>query len=100
MLTGKQRALLRGLATEIPAAIQIGKDGLDAANITTFQQYLSKRELVKATVLKTCPVTPREAAEAMAAALKAEVIQVIGRKFTLYLPNLELRKIGKAIVLP
>lgn len=100
MLTSKQRAFLRALANELPATIQLGKGGLDEALVESFRQYLSKRELVKANVLKSCESPVRELAEALAKALGGEVVQVIGRKFVLYLPNEDLRKKGEAIILP
>lgn len=100
MLTSKQRAYLRSISHDMPATAQIGKETMDEDLVRFFQQYLSKRELVKVNVLKTSPASPREAAHQLAEALGADVVQVIGRKFILYLPNEELRKLGEAIVLP
>lgn len=100
MLTSKQRAFLRGLATDLPATIQVGKEGTSETGLNGFRQYLSKRELVKANVLKTCPMTPREVAEWTAEQLGADVVNVIGRKFVIYLPNEDLREKGQAIILP
>ena len=45
--------------------------------------------MIKLTVLETCPETPREMAAALAAATGAEVVQVVGRKVTLYRKNPE-----------
>lgn len=100
MLTSKQRAYLRGLANDLPAVVHVGKEGGGESLVQSFRDYLSKRELVKATVLKNCELTPREAAEWSAEQLEAEVVQVIGRRFVLYLPNEELKKKGEAIILP
>ena len=44
-------------------------------------------ELIKGKVLETAPLTSREAAEAIAEAVHAEVVQVIGRTFVLYRRN-------------
>lgn len=100
MLTSKQRAYLRSIAHRLPATEQIGKNEVDADTVESFRRYLSKRELVKAHVLKTSTQKPDELAEEIAKQLGAEVVQVIGRKFILYLPNEELRKKGEAILLP
>ena len=63
---------------------------LPDAGIATFEQAddaLTARELIKGKVLETAPLTSREAAEILAAALQAEVVQVIGRTFVLYRRN-------------
>ena len=89
MLTSKQRAYLRGLASREPAILQIGKGGL-FDNLT---DALEARELIKLSVLETCSETPREAAEALADATGAEVVGVIGRKVILYRESVEHKKI-------
>ena len=50
---------------------------------------LTARELIKLTVLETAPETPREMAATLAEATGAEVVQVVGRKVTLYRKNPE-----------
>ena len=67
MLTSKQRAYLRSLAVN--------------------EDTIFKRELIKGKVLETAPVSPREAAEALAEQTESEVVQVIGSKFALYKRN-------------
>ena len=47
-------------------------------------EYLEKHELIKCSVLDTSALSTREAADELAEHLGAEVVQVIGRKFTLY----------------
>ena len=39
---------------------------------------LTARELIKGQALETCPISPREAAEEIAAATSCEVVQVVG----------------------
>ena len=46
--------------------------------------YLEKHELVKCSVLDGSSLSAREAAEELAERCHAEVVQVIGRKFSLY----------------
>ncbi|MBP1543134.1 MAG: YhbY family RNA-binding protein, partial [Oscillospiraceae bacterium] len=45
---------------------------------------LDCRELIKVGVQENCEYTAREAADEIAAQLKADVVQVIGRKFVLW----------------
>lgn len=84
MLTSKQRAYLRSLATNEPAIMQIGKSGIGENLIKTVSDALEARELIKMSVLETCDKTPRVAADALAVTLDADVVGVIGRKIILY----------------
>lgn len=83
-MTSKERARLRGLANGIETVLQIGKDGIGENLIRQADVTLEARELIKGRALESCPNSPREAAEALAAATGSEVIQVIGSKFVLY----------------
>ena len=83
-MTSKERARLRGLANGIETVLQIGKDGIGENLIHQADITLEARELIKGRVLEGCANSPREAAEALAAATNSEVIQVIGSKFVLY----------------
>ena len=78
-MTSKQRAYLRSLANPLEAIVHVGKGGVSD---TLFKQ-----------ALETAPETAREAAETIAAAVGAEVVQVIGRVFVLYRRNNEEPKI-------
>ena len=84
MLTSKQRAYLRGLASNEPTIMQIGKGGIGENLIKTVSDALEARELIKMSVLENCDWTTREAAEELAEAVGAEVVGVIGRKIILY----------------
>ena len=55
----------------------------------TIDDALRTRELVKIQFTKNADVTVKEAANQLAAALSAEVVQVIGRTATLYRMKLE-----------
>ena len=89
MLTSKQRAYLRGLANGLDPILHMGKGGLSDAMIRQADDALTARELIKLTVLETAPETPREMAATLAEATGAEVVQVVGRKVTLYRKNPE-----------
>ncbi len=96
MLTGKQRSYLRGLANEVPAIFQIGKNGIEENVIKQFEDALEAKELVKAKILKNSLYTAREACEEIAQAIDAEIVSVIGSKFVLYKESKE----NKVIRLP
>lgn len=100
MLTSKQRAFLRSLATGEDTILMVGKGGMNEQIIKQASDAIKKRELIKGKVLESAGITPREAAEEIAAEIKAEVVQVIGTKFVLYKrnekePKLELPKAKK-----
>ena len=84
MLTSKQRAYLRSLATNESAIMQIGKGGISDNLQKTVSDALEARELIKLSVLENCEYTPRESAEELASAVGADVVGVIGRKVILY----------------
>ena len=86
-ITSKQRAQLRGLAMSEDTIIQIGKGGITEAVVTSVDNALRARELVKGKVLENSMLTAREACDALSEACKAEQVQVIGTKFVLYKRN-------------
>lgn len=87
MLTSKQRAFLRSMANGIDTILMVGKGGMSEQIEKQAADALKARELIKGKVLETCELSPREAAEQIADAVKAEVVQVIGTKFVLYKRN-------------
>ncbi len=93
MLTSKQRAYLRSLATNEPAIMQVGKGGISENLIKTVSDALEARELIKLGVLENCDSTPRATAQALADAVGADVVGVIGRKLILYRPSEKNKKI-------
>lgn len=93
MLTSKQRAYLRSLATNEPTIMQIGKGGITENLKKTVSDALEARELIKLSVLENCDWTQREAADELAAAVGADVVGVIGRKIILYRESKENKKI-------
>ncbi len=91
-MTSKDRAALRGEAHHLSAAVHIGHLGLTPNVIETVDDALRTRELVKIQLAKTTDETPKAAATRLAAATKAEVVQVIGRTCTLYRWNPDLTR--------
>ena len=84
MLNSRQRAQLRGMANDFETILQVGKMGISENTEKQVDDALEARELIKMSVLETCPLTSREAADELAIKVKADVVQVIGRKFILY----------------
>ncbi len=84
MLNSRQRAQLRSMANSYETIFQIGKGGINDALIKQIDEALEKRELIKIRTLETSPETSREAADNVAEAVKADVVQVIGSRFVLY----------------
>jgi RNA-binding protein len=93
MLNSRQRAQLRGLANTMDAIFQVGKGGIGEQIIKQVDDALEARELIKMTVLETSEETSRTAADKIAKAVKADVVQVIGRKFVLYRESRENKQI-------
>lgn len=87
MLNSKQRALLRGIASNYETIFQIGKGGISETLIVQVDDALRKRELIKVRVLDNSMYTAREAAEEIAEKTGAEVVQVIGSRFVLFKRN-------------
>ena len=86
-MTGKERALLRSQAHHLDTIINIGKESLTPAVTQAIDDALEARELIKIGVLKNCLDVPYDLADTVAARTNSEVIQVIGRKITLYRYN-------------
>ena len=84
MLTGKQRAYLRGLASQLQPAVYIGKENLTAAVFTEMHDYLNAHELLKVKLQESSELDAKECANEAAARLGAEFVQAIGRRFVLY----------------
>ena len=84
MLTSKQRAFLRSKATAFEPILQVGKGGVSENMLILVEKALDARELIKVHVLENCEYTAREAADGIAEAVGADVVQVIGRKFVLF----------------
>lgn len=97
-LTSKQRAQLRAMANSLDPVLHIGKGDLGDNLITQANEALEARELIKCRVLETSELSPREAADALSAATRSEVVQVIGTKFVLYRPTHKKDKKDKIVL--
>ena len=92
-MTSKERAKLRGQANTLPAVFQVGKEGVTPAVAAQMLEAFHTRELLKGKVLlESCPQTPRQAAEALAAMTGSQVVQVVGGSMVFFKENPELRR--------
>lgn len=92
-LRPKQRQYLKGLGHSLKSVIQIGKEGLTDQVIASISKALDDHELIKINVLETADLTRKDAAEKLSSALKAEVVQTLGRKILLFRKNKKEPKI-------
>lgn len=93
MLTSKQRAALRGMASKQPSIFQIGKDGVSDETCLQLSNALEARELIKVRVLETCEASAAACANDIAAEIFAEVVAVVGNTFVLYRESKKKKRI-------
>ncbi len=86
MLTSKQRAKLRGLASTEDTIFQLGKEGITENFVKSVDLALAARELIKFKILENAMMDRREAAEEIARLTNSDVVTVIGTKVVLYRP--------------
>ena len=84
MLSNQDKKTLRGLAQSRHALVQVGKDGVTTNLIKDLQLALEAHELVKVSLLKTCPAPVKEVALDLSAATRSEIVHIIGRVIVLY----------------
>ncbi|MGI6334261.1 MAG: YhbY family RNA-binding protein [Saccharofermentanales bacterium] len=100
MMTGKQRAWLRGQANDLPCLFQVGKGEITRQLIKSLDDVLSTHELLKVNILKTVKMRPADLADQLALAVGADVVQVIGHRFVLYRRSEKMARLGKSLTLP
>ena len=94
-MKGSVRAGLRAEAHHLDPTVHVGQHGITPALVSSLDDALRTRELVKVKLGKGAEVKPKEAAGELAAATGSEVVQVIGRTATFYRENPDLpRKKG------
>jgi RNA-binding protein len=88
-MRGKDRAELRAEAHHLAPAVHLGAQGMTESLVKSLDETLRARELVKVKLGKGAELSAREVANDLAARTGAEVVQVIGRTFTLFRENPE-----------
>ena len=85
MLTSKQRAALRAAANTLDPVFQVGKGEIDETLIKSTADCLAARELIKMKVREPGIYNAKGSPAILAEATGADVVQVIGSKFVLFL---------------
>ncbi len=83
-LTGRQIRQLRSLAHHLEPVITVGKAGVAPAVVDQANAALEAHELIKCSALENSGLSAREAADQLSERTHSEVVQVIGRRFSLY----------------
>ena len=84
MLTSKERATLRGLASKLDPVVQIGHKEVSDNMLLQIDGALETRELIKMSILQNSDADAKILAAEIAGILEADVVSVIGRKIVLY----------------
>lgn len=87
MITSKQRAYLRGIAQNLEPIFQVGKNGVNDNQVTQLNDALEAREIIKITLLDTTPDDKQTIANEIARRTSSEIVQIIGKKLTIYKPS-------------
>ena len=91
-MSGKERAAPRAEAHHLNVKVHVGHQGLTPTLLGALDDVLRTHLLVKVQVAKAGELSAKEAANQLAERVHAEVIQVIGRTFTLYRENPDLKR--------
>ena len=91
MLSSKARAALRAEAHGLSVTVHVGHQGVTDAVRQSIDDALRTRELVKLQFSRNDSINVKDAANDLARAMGADVVQVIGRTATLYRENPELK---------
>ncbi|HEV8236921.1 MAG TPA: YhbY family RNA-binding protein [Gemmatimonadaceae bacterium] len=91
MLSSKTRAALRAEAHHLPVTVHVGHQGVTDAVRQSLDDALRTRDLVKIQFSRNDDTDVKNAANDLARAMHADVVQVIGRTATLFRENPELK---------
>src|ERR1051325_2728430 len=91
-LSSQDSGALRAEPHHLTAAVHVEQHGLTDSVRQTIDDALRTRELVKIAISKNAAADAKEIANQIAAALEADVVQVIGKTATIYRENPELER--------
>ncbi len=89
-LTSSQRKFLRSAGRGRKPDVVVGKGGAGAGVIDHIRTQLKRRELIKVRLLESASDDRQAAAEEIARATGAALIDLVGRMVVLYRPNEQL----------
>ena len=87
MISAKQRSYLKSLANPMKPLVQIGKEGVSERVIAQINEILDAHELVKISILESAVLSSKETANEICQICRAEFVQAIGNRFTIYRKN-------------
>ena len=93
IMTSKQRAYLKSLASNLNPIFQVGKSSLTPELTEAISEAFHKNELIKVAILKNFFDDPAEIAAMVADRTHSQVVHVIGKRFVLYKPDKDKPKI-------
>ena len=65
----------------------VGKGSITDQVVKQAEDALYAREIIKGKVLENCEINSRQVADILSEKLDCDVVQVIGSKFDLFMPN-------------
>lgn len=86
-LRGKQKRFLRSQAHHLQPIFQVGKGGMNEAMWIQIEEALTKRELIKISLLQNTDEVAEDVAETLENEIHCQVVQIIGRVLVLYKPS-------------
>ena len=86
-MTSKQRAYLKSLASTMDPVVHVGKASASAEVVSSVEEALNARELIKIGVLKNCADDPHTVAQVISERTHSQIVHVIGKKIVLYKAN-------------
>lgn len=93
MITARQRSYLKSLANPMKPLVHIGKEGITEAVLEQIDEVLKAHELVKVAILETAVLNTKATAIEVCERIRAEYVQAIGNRFTIYKKNHDAPKI-------
>lgn len=92
-MNSKERAFLKKLATNEKAVVQIGKASVSPEVITSIDEALEKREIVKIAVLDNCMDDLKDISTKISERTHSEIVMIVGKKIVLYRESKTHKKI-------
>ena len=83
-MKGKERADIRARANTLKPALIIGKNEINENVINQITEYFESHEIIKISVLNSVTTELKDIADELTSKIKADVIQIIGKKIVLY----------------
>ena len=78
--------------------VHVGKSSITPELVSSVQEALDARELIKVGVLKNCADDPKEIAQIISERTRSQIVHVIGKKIVLYKESKNKPKIKLPLV--